>query len=111
MIRRRPVVMRRGVGLLGTAAVGAVAYGAGRGAANRAAEEQRQNEQIADVQAQQMAAPPQPVAAPAPAPAPPAAAPADDRISQLRQLGELKASGVLTEEEFESEKARILGSS
>ncbi|MGW0052374.1 SHOCT domain-containing protein [Nocardia nova] len=33
-----------------------------------------------------------------------------DRIAALKQLGELKAQGVLTEQEFESEKARILGS-
>ncbi|HEY8475103.1 MAG TPA: SHOCT domain-containing protein [Natronosporangium sp.] len=39
-------------------------------------------------------------------------APPDDagqqRIDQLRQLAELKAQGVLTEAEFEAEKARIL---
>lgn len=33
---------------------------------------------------------------------------AESRISQLKQLGELLASGVLTEEEFAREKARIL---
>ncbi|MFF0497588.1 SHOCT domain-containing protein [Nocardia aobensis] len=33
-----------------------------------------------------------------------------DRIAALKQLGELKAQGVLTEQEFESEKARILAS-
>lgn len=38
-----------------------------------------------------------------------AAAPASDRIEQLRQLGELRTSGVLTDEEFASEKARIMG--
>lgn len=42
--------------------------------------------------------------------APVAAAPASDRITQLTQLSELKAQGVLTEEEFAAEKARILGS-
>lgn len=31
-----------------------------------------------------------------------------DRIERLRQLGELRASGVLTESEFQEEKARIL---
>jgi hypothetical protein len=43
----------------------------------------------------------------APAPAPPA--PAPDRITQLQQLGELKAQGILTEAEFTAEKAKILG--
>jgi hypothetical protein len=33
----------------------------------------------------------------------------DDRIDQLRQLGDLRAQGILTEEEFAAEKARILG--
>jgi hypothetical protein len=33
-----------------------------------------------------------------------------DRLAQLQQLGALKAQGVLTEAEFEQQKARILGS-
>jgi hypothetical protein len=44
--------------------------------------------------------------------APPAAAPSNDmndKIAQLKQLGELKAQGVLTEAEFEEQKRRILG--
>ncbi len=41
-----------------------------------------------------------------PAPAP--AAPAADPLEQLKQLGELKASGVLTDAEFEAQKAKIL---
>ncbi|MFE2463813.1 SHOCT domain-containing protein [Streptomyces mirabilis] len=56
----------------------------------------------------QQEAPPQP----APAAPPPPPAPADDmsgRIDQLKQLGELKAQGVLTEAEFEEQKRRILG--
>ena len=48
-----------------------------------------------------------PYAAPSPLPA--EAPTADDRLEQLRQLGELKAEGVLTEAEFAVEKARILG--
>jgi len=39
-------------------------------------------------------------------PAPAAAAP--DPLEQLKQLGELKAQGVLTEAEFEAQKAKIL---
>ena len=31
-----------------------------------------------------------------------------DKIAQLKELGELKAAGVLTEEEFQAEKAKIL---
>lgn len=49
--------------------------------------------------------------APAPLPPPPAPAPAAvDRLGELSQLGELKAQGILTDAEFESEKARILAS-
>jgi Short C-terminal domain len=54
-----------------------------------------------------------PAAAPAPAPAYEApeqrsAPPPPDRLQQLKQLGDLKAQGVLTEEEFAAEKAKIL---
>jgi len=42
------------------------------------------------------------------APPAPAAAPAPDPLEQLKQLGELKASGVLTDAEFEAQKAKIL---
>ena len=40
---------------------------------------------------------------------PPPAAPAPDPIEQLRQLGELKQQGILIEEEFAAQKAKILG--
>jgi len=33
---------------------------------------------------------------------------ADDRLDRLQRLGELRDSGVLSAEEFESEKRRIL---
>ena len=56
--------------------------------------------------AQQQAAAQQPAAA-APPPAP-AGGLDDAKMEKLRQLGELKNSGVLTEEEFASEKAKIL---
>ncbi|MEU2336106.1 SHOCT domain-containing protein [Streptomyces sp. NPDC006654] len=50
---------------------------------------------------------------PPPAAQPPAAPPAADdmsaRMDQLKQLGELKAQGILTEEEFAEQKRRILG--
>jgi hypothetical protein len=51
--------------------------------------------------------PPQQYAAPPP-PAPAAAPAGEDRIEQLKDLAALKAQGVLTEEEFAAEKARIL---
>jgi hypothetical protein len=39
----------------------------------------------------------------------PAAGGEDDRVAQLERLAKLKESGALTEQEFEREKARILG--
>lgn len=47
---------------------------------------------------------PAPAAAPPPAPAGQA-----DTIQQLKDLAELKAQGILTDEEFAAEKAKILG--
>jgi hypothetical protein len=45
----------------------------------------------------------------APAPPPPPAAPStDDKLAQLKELGQLKESGVLTDAEFEAQKAKIL---
>jgi hypothetical protein len=44
--------------------------------------------------------------------APPPAAPAetmDDKLAQLERLGQLKAQGILSEEEFAAQKAAILG--
>jgi hypothetical protein len=43
---------------------------------------------------------------PAFSPEPAAAQP--DKLEQLKQLGELKASGVLTNAEFEAQKAKVL---
>jgi hypothetical protein len=48
--------------------------------------------------------------APPPQAAPPPAAAAPDTIQQLKDLADLKAQGILTEEEFAAQKAKILGS-
>jgi hypothetical protein len=80
----------------------------------------RQQARWADQEAQQ-APPPQPAPAPAaqptyaapppqPAPAPAAATPSTaDTIEQLKGLAELKSAGILTDAEFEAQKAKILG--
>ena len=58
----------------------------------------------AAMRSQQMPAVPQhPVA-------PPAADPEDERLARLAKLGALRDQGVLTEQEFEDQKRRILGS-
>jgi hypothetical protein len=55
-------------------------------------------------QAQQAAAPaPEPAAASAPAGGP-------SMIDQLKELGELRAQGILTEDEFAAQKAKLLAS-
>ncbi|MFL5592049.1 MAG: SHOCT domain-containing protein [Ktedonobacteraceae bacterium] len=114
MVRRRAIVR--------TAAVGGLAYAAGHHAASKSAKQQymdeQQDAQIADLQQQQQSmqqAPPveyqQPVQPvyqePAAAPALPAGL-TDDDISQLKRLGELHESGVLTDAEFETAKRNIL---
>ena len=124
MLRRRVV----GRAVVRTAAVGGVAYAAGHHVAKKSAEQEymdaQQNAQIADMQQQAAAAPPyyQQPAPPPPVyqqPAPPpsqATAPAPstglttDAIAQLKQLGDLHESGVLTDAEFEAAKQKILGS-
>lgn len=50
-----------------------------------------------------------PQAAPAAAPAP-APASTESVIQQLQQLGDLKTQGILTEAEFETQKAKLLSS-
>jgi Short C-terminal domain len=54
------------------------------------------------------AAQPGPAAPMAPAPTPPSSD-MGEKLAQLQQLGELRASGVLTDAEFESQKTVILG--
>jgi Short C-terminal domain len=65
---------------------------------DQAAKAQAYDEQQAAAQQQAYAAPPPQPAAPA----------QDDMLTQLQKLGELKAAGVLTEEEFAAQKAKIL---
>ena len=59
-------------------------------------------EQAYEQQTAAAAPPPPPVAAAAPA--------QSDMIQQLKDLGELHAQGILTDEEFAAQKAKILGS-
>jgi hypothetical protein len=82
---------------------------AGTATATRNAVNRRQAdknvEAYADAQQQYAQPAPQQATAPAPAPAPDE----DDTIAQLERLGQLKAQGILTDEEFAAEKAKILG--
>ena len=76
--------------------------------------EQQQSAQQYPPQYAQPAPPQSPpqYAQPAPPQSPPqqdAGGGMSDKLAQLQQLGELKAQGVLTEAEFQQQKARILG--
>jgi len=66
----------------------------------------RQERRWAEQEAPQGYAQPAP---PAPAPAAAPAASAGSVIDQLKELGELKEQGILTEAEFEAQKAKVLG--
>ena len=92
-------------GLLRGMARTAVVSGTATAVSNRVSRRQAnrwasQDQQSYEEQASQQQAPPPP-------------APADDmdtKIAQLKELGELKSQGVLSEEEFAAQKQRILGS-
>jgi len=89
-------------GLLRGVARTAVIAGTATSVSNRVS--RRQANRWAAQDAQQYEQPPQQYAAPPPA-APPAG---QDRVEQLKELASLKEQGVLTDEEFAREKARIL---
>ncbi|MYQ79626.1 MULTISPECIES: SHOCT domain-containing protein [unclassified Streptomyces] len=96
---------RRGPGLIGAAARTAVIAGTASAVTGRV--QQRQQNRFAEQEAEQLAA--QQPMAPSPQPAaPPAAAPGEDMIGQLERLAALKQQGILTEAEFEAQKARLL---
>ena len=99
MLRRRPIArtMARTAVVAGTATVVA-------GSVNR----HQQNKYAAQEAAAQPAEP-EVVYEQAPAAPAPAGGMAPDAIEQLKQLAELKDQGVLTEEEFAAQKAKILG--
>lgn len=109
-------------GLMGTAARTAVVVGTASAVSGHG---QRRNEQKMAEQQQQQAASQQAAAAQQQAmvdqaaaqaaaqvqaaqPAAPAPMTTDEKIAKLKEFGELKAAGILTDAEFEAEKAKIL---
>ena len=88
-------------GLLRGVARTAVVAGTATAVSNRVSRRQANKWSEQDQQQYAQQAPP-----PAPAPAAPAE---DDMISQLKQLAELHDQGVLTDEEFAAQKAKLLG--
>src|SRR5262249_11421627 len=105
--RRDGQVIREGgqpmPGLLRGVARTAVVAGTATAVSNRVSRRQanRWTQQDEQQYAQQQYAPPQYEQAPAAAP---------DTVSQLKDLADLKAQGVLTDAEFEAQKAKILAS-
>jgi hypothetical protein len=98
------------MGLIGGMARTAVVAGTATAVSNRVSRRQAGRwQQQADAQAYQEQQYAQPVYAPPPPPAPAPAAPAgDDMIAKLQQLGELRDQGILTDEEFAAQKAKLL---
>jgi hypothetical protein len=93
-------------GLLGGIARTAVVAGTATAVSNRVSRRQanRWAQQDDQQYAQQQYAQPPYEQAPPPAPA------ASDTVSQLKDLADLKAQGILTDAEFEAQKAKILAS-
>ncbi len=88
-------------GLLRGVARTAVIAGTATTVSNRVSRRQGQRWQAQEEEQQQQAAPPPVQAAPA--------QPEKSTVDQLKELGELKQQGILTEEEFAAQKAKILG--
>jgi hypothetical protein len=102
LLRRRP--------LLRAAMVGGAAYATGKHVQRRQEHEYEQDQMIADMQQQPQPYAPAPAMAPPPPPPAPAAAPqsAADRVAALTQLKSLLDAGVLTQDEFDTQKQQIL---
>ena len=94
-------------GLIRGVARTAVVAGTATAVSNRVS--RRQGQRWAPQEQQQYGAYEQQQAYAAPAPAAPAPS-STDRLTALKELADLKAQGVLTEAEFEAEKAKILAS-
>ena len=98
-------IFRRRRPLARAAVVGGVAYHAGKRRSEAEMQEAEQEARLQDLEAQQAYAGQQPAA--------PSAAPAGglspEAMDQLKQLADLHQQGVLTDEEFNAQKAKILG--
>jgi membrane protease subunit (stomatin/prohibitin family) len=92
-------LMRRGPGLIGTAARVGVAAGVAGRVQHR--QQQRWAAQEQDQYDQQMAQAPPVAAAPAPA--------APDYGAELEKLAKLRDEGVITADDFEAKKKQLLG--
>jgi hypothetical protein len=94
MMRRRPVLRT----------VGRTAVIAGTATAVAGGVNRHQQRKYAQQNVAEQPAAPQEAAAPAPAPD------SDDLINKLKELATLKDQGILTDAEFDAQKAKILAS-
>lgn len=122
MFRRRPVVVRRTPGVVGTVARTAAVAGTAavtthavsshyqKQAAAAQADQLavQEADQVAELQQQVASLQAQQVQDAVPAPATPAPAGGSDLMSQLTQLAQMKDAGILSEAEFEAAKAKLL---
>ena len=96
-------------GLLRGVARTAVVAGTATAVSNRVSRRQAERWQAQEMQQAEAAqAQSQPAAPAAPASAAPAAAAQASTIEQLKELAALKEQGILTDEEFATQKAKIL---
>lgn len=99
--------------LIGTAARTAVVVGTASAVSGAISSSQQQKvaakQAEATVAQQQALAEQQAPAEAAQAPAAPAPGLSDETIAQLKQIGELHQAGILSDEEFATTKARLLG--
>jgi hypothetical protein len=91
-MRRRP--------LLRAAVVGGAAYHAGKRVQEGREADYDRDARIAELEQQQAMQQPAP---------PVSAGPTDETLAQLEKLGQLKQQGILTEEEFQEQKRKLLG--
>jgi BMFP domain-containing protein YqiC len=97
MFRRRRPLAR-------AAMVGGAAYYTGKKVQQGREQDANTEARFEDLEAQQQQA------APAAAPPQPAGGLSNEVIEQLKQLAQLKDAGVLTQEEFDAQKQKLLGS-
>jgi putative oligomerization/nucleic acid binding protein len=96
MIRRRRPVLRAAT----MAGGAAIAYHAGKTSGANASQGYAQPAEDAGVQE---------VAPAPPAPVSTAGGPSEDAIAKLKELGQLRDQGILTDQEFEAQKHKVLG--
>src|ERR1044072_3362834 len=101
MFRRRRPLMR-------AAMVGGVAYHAGKKVQQGREQDAETEARLQGLEARNQSAAPVPAAPPPPPPPQPAGGLSNDVIEQLKQLAQLKDAGVLTQEEFDAQKQKLL---